>query len=60
VGLGFESRDKDLEWADAPLRGCAWDRSKASKYDGKKRREGKVAREKGCRREIQRLSPNTI
>jgi hypothetical protein len=43
VGLGFESRDKDLERVDAPSAELAWDRLKASNYDGRKRREGKVA-----------------
>jgi hypothetical protein len=43
VGLGFESRDKDLEWADAPSAELALDQLKVSNYDGRKRREGKVA-----------------
>ena len=50
--LGSDARAKIWGRLAHLLWSCAWDRLKASYYDGRKRREGKVAREKGYRREI--------
>ena len=49
--LGFIARVKIWGGLAHLLWRRAWDWQKASNYDERKRREGKVAREKGYRRE---------